>query len=377
MTVTQENRLTHFMTKLVIDRALSYQLLAWYRCQKENYPWRRFFAETADPYVVWVSEVMLQQTQIKTVLPKYLDFLNHFPDVKTLALADESKLRSVVCGLGYYRRFAFLQKGAQAIVSRRLSIASGFWPTSYEEWLQVPGVGDYTASAIASIAFDKPHPVVDGNVERVFCRLFNIQLPSNLPSLKKIFKTIAHQLIVPDAPGDFNQALMELGQKICLIKNPKCSSCPIKVSCKSFSKKSTHLAPKPKIKKAATDLNLRLSVLKQGSLYALRRRGPNAKFLRGARGFCTEILEQDLTSIGLDGDVGNVVRSTRVIGAFRHAITHHRLKVQVCEATGGELKSDDVAWLLQKDVEGYLESSLDKKAWHLYLKEGAKPRPIF
>ncbi len=369
MTITDVGQVDPFFAtiKKIKGLKLSQSLLAWYLDSYEKHPWRNLFEQSGDPYVVWLSEVMLQQTQIKTVLPKYLEFLDRYPDIRALANADELELRRLVKGLGYYRRFAFLHRAAKTLLALYPDLSKGKWPKTYAEWLELPGVGDYIASAVTSIAFDQPNPVVDGNVERVLCRLYDIRLPSNLPILKKTYKALAFQLLVRENPGAFNQAIMELGQKVCSKSSPKCSICPVRPYCQSYKAKSTALAPEAKLKRASEDLALRLTILSDRGRIALYNRGSKARFLKGVNGFVTEILAEDLASCGVDGFAKHKLAPLRKVGSFRHTITHHKLTVQVYAGTkkaGGKL---DLAWLPKADVAKSLESSLDQKAWHIYL----------
>jgi A/G-specific adenine glycosylase len=192
-------------------------LLEWYDRHQRPLPWR----SDRDPYRVWISEIMLQQTRVAAVLEHYARFLQRFPDVSTLAKAPESAVLAVWSGLGYYRRARFLRRAAREIVRKR----GGKFPTTTEDWKTLPGVGRYTAAAIASIAFDEPVAAVDGNVERVLERLNGRPL-----ALKETWLQ-AQDLISPERPGDFNQAMMELGATVCLPGIPNCEACPIAAFC--------------------------------------------------------------------------------------------------------------------------------------------------
>ena len=178
-------------------------LLDWYDREKRDLPWRR----TKNPYYIWVSEIMLQQTQVQTVIPYYERFLNWFPTVKDLAEAPEEKLLKAWEGLGYYSRVRNMQKAAKQIMDD----FDGRFPDTYDNIAKLKGIGPYTAGAISSIAFDLPEPAVDGNVMRVMARLFEVNYDIGDPKNRKIFQAIMEILIDPDRPGDFNQALMDLG----------------------------------------------------------------------------------------------------------------------------------------------------------------------
>jgi len=193
-------------------------LLRWFDRNQRPLPWR----ESRDPYRIWISEIMLQQTRVAAVLAHYRRFLDRFPDVRSLAKARVSAVLAAWSGLGYYRRARALHAAAQAIVSEH----GGRFPQSAPEWRELPGIGRYTAAAIASIAFNQPVAVVDGNVERILRRLAHhaSMPPSNAWSLAQL-------LLSPSRPGDFNQAMMELGALVCLPGQPNCKACPVERWC--------------------------------------------------------------------------------------------------------------------------------------------------
>ena len=198
-------------------------------------PWRR----TKDPYAIWVSEVMLQQTQVSVVIPYFEKWMDRFPSVGSLASASEEDVLQLWQGLGYYRRAKGLREGAKYIVEQ------GF-PESAVDWLKVPGVGAYTARAISSIAQDLPVPLVDGNVERVYARLTGDASPR--PSLTKQAWLWAEANVATESPGDWNQALMELGATVCTPRDPRCTGCPLRLECRAFLKGLTSDLPTPPTK---------------------------------------------------------------------------------------------------------------------------------
>ncbi len=199
------------------------QLLVWFKDFQRDLPWRR----TRDPYSIWVSETMLQQTRVAAALPYYERFLSRFPDFRTLASAPESEVLAAWAGLGYYYRARNLQKAAQEIA------AGGSFPSSYENLRALPGVGDYTAAAVASIAFDLPHAVLDGNVFRALSRVFADSTDISSGKGRKHFAALAASLLDHEQPGAFNQAVMELGATVCLVRNPQCLLCPIADHCRA------------------------------------------------------------------------------------------------------------------------------------------------
>lgn len=196
------------------------KLLAWYDHNKRDLPWRH----TKDPYAIWVSEIMSQQTRLDTVIPYYLRFLQWFPTIESLANAPQDKLLKAWEGLGYYSRVRNMQQAAQEMMDK----FQGQFPQTYEEILSLKGIGPYTAGAVSSIAFDLPQPAVDGNLMRVISRLFEVEADIGDPANRKIYQEIAEQIIDPKRPGDFNQALMDLGADIESPKNPRPEESPVK-----------------------------------------------------------------------------------------------------------------------------------------------------
>lgn len=341
-------------------------LLRWYRDRKRSLPWRELWRRHRDPYHIWVSEIMLQQTVIKAVLPVYERFLTAFPTVSALAAADEDKVRQAVRGLGYYRRFRFLHRAAQELATR-----GGAWPETFEAWRDLPGIGDYTAAAIASIAFNQPHAVVDGNVERVFARLLDVRLPPTEPGLKSRYKALASELLDQASPGDFNQALMELGQTVCTVTAPACEACPLGKGCLAKARGSQAKAPAPKPARAMTEVSMRLMIPERRGRVGLVIRPPKARFLRGTLGFLTVISSDGEDS--LDGfGVYGVAPAAKPMGSVRHSITHHKILARV-ERVGAEAipQGLDVSWTKPDDVESRLLSNLDRKAWTKVRGEGA------
>ncbi|NNC69695.1 MAG: A/G-specific adenine glycosylase [Flavobacteriaceae bacterium] len=203
-------------------------LIYWYLQNKRDLPWR----ENHDPYAIWLSEIILQQTRIEQGLSYYLKFLNAFPTVFDLAKADEESILKLWQGLGYYSRARNLHYSAKYIVNEQ----NGKFPNTYKNLLELKGVGDYTASAIASICFGEPTAVVDGNVYRVLARYLGIQTPINSSQGIKEFKQVAQSLIDPKQPGTFNQALMEFGSLQCKPQNPDCTVCPLNSGCSALAK---------------------------------------------------------------------------------------------------------------------------------------------
>lgn len=219
--------------------------LSWYDREKRTLPWR----ENSQPYRVWVSEIMLQQTRVETVIPYFYRFMEWFPTIEALANAPEEQLLKAWEGLGYYSRVRNLQKAAQEIVQDH----GGRMPHDISEIAKLKGIGPYTAGAIASIAFNQAEPAIDGNVMRVFSRLFSLSVDIAKPASRKIFDEVVRMTISHDFPSEFNQAIMDLGSRICTPTSPKCEECPLQKYCDAYANqtqsqfpvKSKKVKPKP------------------------------------------------------------------------------------------------------------------------------------
>jgi A/G-specific adenine glycosylase len=206
---------------------ISNHLTLWYLCYKRSMPWR----STVNPYYIWLSEIILQQTRVDQGMAYYLKFVDNFPTINELAMASEEKVLKLWQGLGYYSRARNLHFSAKYVVNE----LNGVFPSTYNELIKLKGVGDYTASAIASICFNEPTAVVDGNVYRVLARYFGIHTPINSTKGIKEFKLLAQNLINTEKPGTHNQAIMEFGAQMCKPQNPDCNSCPLNESCLAFA----------------------------------------------------------------------------------------------------------------------------------------------
>ncbi len=228
------------------------QLLAWYAGCRRDLPWRR----SRDPYAIWVSEIMLQQTRVGVVVDRYLAFMARFPTLHSLARASEQNVLALWSGLGYYRRARMLHKAAQFVIDHH----RGNMPVTSEGLRALPGIGIYTAAAIASIAHGEAVAVVDGNVVRVLCRLEGLDAasPTGGAALKRKIAGVADRLLDPAHPGDFNQALMELGATVCLPRNPQCLSCPLASRCQTRGEHKTQPRSRMLSRQVAHALALRI-----------------------------------------------------------------------------------------------------------------------
>ena len=252
------------LTDIAGDRSFSALLLAWYTAEKRDLPWRK----TGDPYSIWVSEVMLQQTQVKTVIPYYERFLQLFPGIEQLGTASLEEVLTVWRGLGYYSRARRMWEGARYLLNQR----GGKMPTDYESLLLVPGIGKYTAGAIASIAFEQRVAAIDGNVMRVVSRL--LAWSESVETARSYRHFNAHLLAWQPTlqPGDFNQALMELGAMVCTPTKPNCESCPVTQACEGYLQGEAHLYPIKKLKAKRQVVTRLTFVLRRGGQVFLQRR---------------------------------------------------------------------------------------------------------
>jgi A/G-specific adenine glycosylase len=271
-------------------------LLRWYERAQRDLPWRR----TTAPYAIWISEIMLQQTRVAAVIPYYERFLASFPDAEALARAPEAKVLAAWSGLGYYSRARNLQKAARQIAG------NGGFPKEYESIRELAGIGDYTAAAIASIAFGLPHAAVDGNVRRVIVRLFN----NNSADVQNE----ADRLLDRDDPGRWNQAMMELGATVCLPRDPRCGECPLARQCGARRSGTQNELPAKRAKPAPEHLTRTLLVI-------VRRR----RILLVPSPRVKDFWELPEPFEGVE--MGKVLRE------FRHSITHRHYRFIVREAT--------------------------------------------
>lgn len=293
-------------------------LLNHYAQYGRNLPWR----EDYTPYKVWLSEIMLQQTTVATVIPYFEKFLKHFPTIEDLAKADEQEVLSLWAGLGYYSRARNLTKCAKVVFEQ---YDSNF-PKNEVGLLDLPGIGPYTAAAITSIAFNKPASVVDGNVERVLSRVFRIEEP--LPDSKPVIKKLAEQLACPDNARDFSGAIMDLGATICTPKKPSCTTCPMTALCKSANMEDAETYPRKTPKKKKPHFHGTAFVIKdpQGRIYLQKR--PD----KGLLASLWEVPNQnwrDATEIPTD--IQAIIKKQKAsnTGQIKHVFTHFSLLLDV------------------------------------------------
>ncbi len=300
-------------------------LLVWYDRHRRVLPWRALPGEVPDPYRVWLSEIMLQQTTVTAVKPYFARFLERFPDVAALAAAPEEAVMSAWAGLGYYSRARNLHACARSVA------AAGGFPDTVEGLRKLPGIGAYTAGAIAAIAFDRPAAAVDGNVERVVSRLFAVDQP--LPAARPALRVLAESLVPQKRPGDFAQAVMDLGATLCTPRRPACALCPWMAPCQARKEGTQETYPR-KLKKES-------GALRRGAAFVVERAGDGAVLLRTRppTGLLGAMAEPPTSEWRADYDPAQALldapldaRWKRLPGIVRHVFTHFPLELTVFQA---------------------------------------------
>ena len=310
-------------------------LLAWYDAHRRVLPWRAGPGEAADSYRVWLSEIMLQQTTVPHATPYFLEFVRRWPSVNALAAADDAEVMAAWAGLGYYARARNLLACARAVASEH----GERFPGDEAALRTLPGVGAYTAAAIAAIAFAAPANVVDGNVERVIARLFAVETP--LPEAKPALRRLAGELVTADRPGDWAQALMDLGATICRPGAPLCDVCPIARFCAAFKGGSPESYPRRTPKTARPHRHGVAFRLTRGGLVGLVRRPPKG-LLGGMLALpTTEWRAAPWTQAEAFAEAP-VQAAWRRVGAVEHVFTHFSLTLEVFEAETAE--AADLIW---------------------------------
>lgn len=333
----------------------------WFVKHQRRLPWRSGY----DPWFVWVSEVMLQQTRMEVVLRYYTTFMRRFPSVAALAVASEDDVLAAWSGLGYYRRARMLREGAQDVVER----FGGRIPSTSDELLTISGIGRYTAGAISSIAFGRHAPIVDGNVARILSRLRGIDEPVASPALMRAAWMEEEKLVAAaKSPRDFNQGLMELGALVCKPSNPDCPSCPLRKQCVAFATGRTALLPRSKEKPATRAMIVPLYLITDKKRRVLMRRESGA--------LMRSMFHLPHGDTSLLGGVTIDVRRGELLGTFRHTITNRRIEFQLFAAdpTGSVRDTgDEYAWIDPRELSRIPHPSYVAKA--LAMAAGLQSKP--
>lgn len=332
-------------------------LLAWYAEAARDLPWRR----TRDPYGIWVSEVMLQQTRVEVVEERWVRFLSRFPTVVDLARAAEEEVLAEWAGLGYYRRARSLHAAAQVV----LETHSGRFPTDPASVRALPGVGEYTTGAICSIAFGQPEALVDGNVERVFARLFLVDEAAASPALKRASWDLARALVPERAAGDWNQALMELGATVCTPRAPRCEACPVATHCRALGHGRAAELPRPKARRPVVEVEVELALALRGEEVLVRQ--------RPAGGRMGGLWELPTREVSWSGEAAPGIHEARwpealaesgevLADGLRHSVTHHRIQGRVLEARLLHALPEELCWAPLGELERRGLTALSAKA---------------
>ena len=359
------------------------KLLAWYDANKRDLPWRR----TQDPYKIWISEIMLQQTRVDTVIPYYERFLDWFPTIADLAQAPEEKLLKAWEGLGYYSRVRNMQKAAQQIMENH----GGVFPSSYEEISKLKGIGPYTAGAIASIAFGLPEPAVDGNVMRVLARLFEVDYDIGVPTNRKIFQAMMEILIDPVRPGDFNQALMDLGSDIESPVNPRPEESPVKEFSAAYQHGTMDRYPIKAPKKKPLPVYLTAFIIKDSQGRYLLEKNEREGLLSGFWHFPlieVESLSENLGQLSLLDGKGEAESNPEILSfeqdydlaidwqdrsypIVQHVFSHRKWQVQIrygLVKEGEQPASESTIWLTPEEFSDYPFAKPQQKIWTTFTK---------
>ena len=329
-------------------------LIKWYKRHRRPLPWR----ETANPYFIWVSEVMLQQTQVNTVIPYYHKFIQRYRTLKDLAAASLQDVLKSWEGLGYYTRARNFHKAAKQV----LNLYDGSIPDVPTDFQKLPGVGDYITAAVQSIAFHQPLAVVDGNVKRVLARLFQMNEPVNSSNALKSFKKHAYKLLLTSEPGMFNQAMMELGAIICKPTQPACINCPVRKSCLSFKKDTTNKYPKRLASKPVPEYHIAAAIVRKNGRLLITRRKPEG-LLGGLWEFPGGKVNDNETPEHacireIKEEVNLKIKVDNHLTHIRHAYTHFKIKMDVylCTYVSGKIKLNgpvDFNWVYPSKIKDY------------------------
>jgi A/G-specific adenine glycosylase len=338
-------------------------LLAWYDRERRQLSWRAPPGTKQDPYKVWLSEIMLQQTTVKAVTPRYATFLNRWPDVKSLARAELGEVLAVWAGLGYYARARNLHACARVVTSDH----GGAFPDTEAELRKLAGIGAYTAAAIAAIAFGQRATPVDGNIERVVARFFCVETP--LPAAKSEIKALAGSLTPATRAGDYAQGMMDLGAMVCTPQRPACGLCPLRPGCAAYAEGLAGVLPY-KAEKGERP------VRRGAAFVALRRDGAVLLRERPMKGLLGGMLETPSTPWDEAAPNGNAVENhapveavwNKVAGLVAHTFTHFHLELCVYRAEVGDnallteaAQAERCKWLMRRDLSGAALPSLMRK----------------
>jgi A/G-specific adenine glycosylase len=333
-----------------LKAGFSKKLLKWYTVHQRKLPWR----ETGDPYKIWISEIMLQQTTVPAVIPYYKKWLSQFPDVQSLAAAPLQQVLKIWQGLGYYQRAKNLHRSAQILLEEY----KGKIPEDYETLIGLPGFGPYTTAAVLSIAYNKPYPVIDANVRRVWMRIMGMRKESTPKVDKDIFIHMKPCLPL-DQMGTFNQAMMELGSLACRAKSPLCLLCPVQEYCKAFSMGEQEIIPRPQ-KRSYRKIEAVIGVMENKGKYLIQKRPPTGLLsdlweFPGGKRRKDETLEQALRR-EIKEELGVEVDGIQLLTHVKHSYTQFQVKLYAFHCvlkTEPPLSKDSHRWVSLKGMRKY------------------------
>ena len=333
------------------------EILSWYHQHKRDLPWR----ETTDPYIIWLSEVILQQTRVEQGMPYFHRFVAHYPSVADFAAADEGAILKDWQGLGYYSRARNMHHTAKMVMEQY----GGQFPKTYNELIKLKGIGEYTAAAIASFSNNEAKAVVDGNVFRLLSRYFGIDTPINSTQGKKTFTELANELMIPQHAGLYNQAVMEFGALHCKPKNPLCESCPLQMDCAAFKENRIYALPVKLKNLKVRERFFNYVVIRIDDAFLMNKRGPNDIW--------QNLYEFPLFETMVPVSPSELLSDQRFIQHFgdhmyiktvhkpvKHILTHQRLWAQFIEVTCSDTKNFNPDWILVKpeELEKYAQPKL-------------------
>lgn len=339
----------------------SQPLLEWYAIHARQLPWR----DHPDPYAIWISEIMLQQTRVETVIEYFSRWMQAFPDIETLANAEEQAVLKQWEGLGYYSRARNIHKTSIILQDEYL----GQLPADPQKLQKLPGIGRYTAAAITSIAFGMDQAALDGNIRRVLSRIFDIDLPIHTTESEKLFWKLAEQNLPAGQAGDYNQALMDLGASVCLPARPKCLLCPIQHYCLAFERGVQEQRPVRQQKKPIPHHIVTAAILHRNQKFLLAQRPANGLLgglweFPGGKLEAGETLANSLEREIME-ELGSKIVVGKLFGEYQHAYTHFRVTLHAffCAITEGEpqpIEASQLAWVSLEQLSDYPMGKIDR-----------------
>lgn len=349
-----------------MDSPITGRLLAWYQQHARQMPWRQSQHKHPDPYAVWISEIMLQQTRVETVSPYFERWMNRFPDIASLATATQQEVLTYWEGLGYYSRARNLHRAAQTIMTEN----SGILPDNVDQLLRLPGIGRYTAGAIASIAFGVDAAALDGNIRRVLARLFDVETPARSSQGEKQLWELAEAHLPTGRAGEYNQALMDLGATICTPKKPACTACPLHEFCEGYKKGVQEQRPVLAKRPTLPHYTVAAAVIQRDGSVLIAQR-PQSGLLGGLWEFpggklqagenLLECLKREICEeLQAEIEVGPE------FGVYRHAFTHFKVTLHafLCRLLGPEpnpVEASQIGWVRPGELAGYPMGKIDRQ----------------